>query len=94
MCTRELAVDGRPRVGTGIAVLALTNRKLMWRGGLGRRGVMVCGGMAFLFGAALQAAAVHWWMLIVGRILLGVGIGFANEVRMKHDVRIVMSCTL
>lgn len=43
---------------------------------------MVTGGFAFLLGAALQAAAYDWWMLIVGRILLGVGIGFANEVRM------------
>ncbi|BDA41261.1 Sugar transport protein MST3 [Coccomyxa sp. Obi] len=65
----------------GIVVLVLTNRKLMhrWGGGLGRRGVMVCGAAAFLFGALLQALAKNWAMLIIGRIFLGVGIGFANE---------------
>lgn len=68
-------------VGTGIAVLAITNRKMMPYGGLGRRGVMVCGGLAFLLGALLQASAKNWSMLIFGRIFLGVGIGFANEVR-------------
>ena len=61
-------------------MLFLTNRTFCWRGGLGRRGVMVTGGVAFIIGAALQAAAVNIVMLIIGRIFLGVGIGFANEV--------------
>ncbi|BDA51002.1 Sugar transport protein 9 [Coccomyxa sp. Obi] len=65
--------------GASIAVLAITNRKMMPYGGLGRRGVMVSGGAAFLIGALLQATAQNWEMLIIGRILLGVGIGFANE---------------
>ncbi|CAL8466135.1 g5671 [Coccomyxa elongata] len=65
--------------GASIAVLALTNYKLMSKYGLGRRGVMVCGGLAFQVGALLQATAQNWEMLIIGRILLGVGIGFANE---------------
>ncbi|EIE25408.1 general substrate transporter, partial [Coccomyxa subellipsoidea C-169] len=48
-------------------------------GGLGRRGVMVTGGIAFLIGALLQALAQNIGMLIAGRIFLGIGIGFANE---------------
>ena len=74
-------------MGAGIVVLVLTNRKLMHRlrGGLGRRGVMFSGSLAFLIGAALQALAQDWAMLIIGRILLGVGIGFANEVCMSRN---------
>ncbi len=80
-------------MGTGIVVLALTNRKLMRKflrfSGLGRRGVMVCGGAAFLLGALLQATAQNWEMLIIGRIFLGVGIGFANEVSPRRSQCIV-----
>ncbi len=61
-------------------MLFLSNHN-MWRGGLGRRGVMVTGGIAFLIGALLQALAQNIGMLIAGRIFLGIGIGFANEVR-------------
>ena len=63
----------------GIVVLLLSNRSLPL-GGLGRRGIMVTGGIAFLIGALLQALAQNIGMLIAGRIFLGVGIGFANEV--------------
>ncbi|GAA0159214.1 hypothetical protein Leryth_014352 [Lithospermum erythrorhizon] len=45
----------------------------------GRRISMISGGIVFLIGAILNAAAVHVAMLIIGRILLGVGIGFANQ---------------
>ncbi|KAK3035232.1 hypothetical protein RJ639_033866 [Escallonia herrerae] len=45
----------------------------------GRRRTMMLGGTVFFIGAALNAAAVHLWMLIVGRILLGFGVGFANH---------------
>ena len=68
-------------VCAGLVVLLLTNRKLMPGGGLGRRGVMVTGGVAFIIGAVPQAAAQNIPMLVLGRICLGVGIGFANEVR-------------
>ena len=44
----------------------------------GRRLSMISGGVLFLAGAGLNAFAQHVWMLIVGRILLGFGIGFAN----------------
>ncbi|XP_077245000.1 hexose carrier protein HEX6-like isoform X1 [Tasmannia lanceolata] len=45
----------------------------------GRRPSMLAGGAAFLAGAALGGAALNVYMLIVGRILLGVGVGFANQ---------------
>ncbi|CAA7398021.1 unnamed protein product [Spirodela intermedia] len=45
----------------------------------GRRASIVCGGISFLVGAALNAAAANLIMLILGRIMLGVGIGFGNQ---------------
>lgn len=46
----------------------------------GRRVSIICGGMSFLVGAALDASAVNLAMLILGRIMLGFGIGFGNQV--------------
>ncbi|XP_062187177.1 sugar transport protein MST3-like [Phragmites australis] len=45
----------------------------------GRKWSMFGGGLTFLIGAALNGAAENIAMLIVGRILLGVGVGFANQ---------------
>ncbi|KAG8373719.1 hypothetical protein BUALT_Bualt11G0054000 [Buddleja alternifolia] len=45
----------------------------------GRRISMMMAGSIFLVGAALTGGAVHIAMLIVGRILLGIGVGFANQ---------------
>ncbi|KAJ7513715.1 hypothetical protein O6H91_23G011800 [Diphasiastrum complanatum] len=45
----------------------------------GRRPSILFGGFSFLIGAALNAAAVNLPMLILGRIMLGVGIGFGNQ---------------
>ncbi|KAG8379216.1 hypothetical protein BUALT_Bualt07G0065500 [Buddleja alternifolia] len=45
----------------------------------GRRISMMMAGSIFLIGAALTGGAVHVAMLIGGRILLGVGVGFANQ---------------
>ncbi|XP_057500761.1 sugar transport protein 7-like [Actinidia eriantha] len=45
----------------------------------GRRGSILCGGMSFIVGATLDASAVNLTMLILGRIMLGVGIGFGNQ---------------
>ncbi|KAI3426545.1 MFS domain-containing protein [Psidium guajava] len=45
----------------------------------GRRASIICGGVSFLIGATLNAAAENLAMLIVGRIMLGVGIGFGNQ---------------
>lgn len=41
---------------------------------------MFLGGVLFLIGALLNAGAQYLWMLVVGRILLGFGIGCANQV--------------
>lgn len=38
------------------------------------------GGLTFLMGSILNAAAVNVTMLILGRVLLGVGVGFGNQV--------------
>lgn len=46
----------------------------------GRRGSIICGGVSFLVGAALNASAENMAMLLLGRIMLGVGIGFGNQV--------------
>lgn len=45
----------------------------------GRRGSIICGGLSFIIGATLDASAVNLVMLILGRIMLGVGIGFGNQ---------------
>ncbi|KAI3458331.1 hypothetical protein Pfo_014994 [Paulownia fortunei] len=46
---------------------------------LGRRASILIGGASFLTGSALGGAARNIYMLIVGRILLGVGVGFTNQ---------------
>lgn len=46
---------------------------------LGRKPSMLFGGVLFFIGALLNGFAQAVWMLIVGRILLGFGIGFANQ---------------
>lgn len=45
----------------------------------GRKPSILAGGAAFLAGAALGGAAVSVYMLILGRVLLGIGVGFANQ---------------
>ncbi|KAL3569762.1 hypothetical protein D5086_029652 [Populus alba] len=45
----------------------------------GRKPSILLGGAAFLAGAALGGAAFNVYMLIFGRVLLGVGVGFANQ---------------
>ncbi|GAB4826854.1 Transcription factor stp1 [Ancistrocladus abbreviatus] len=46
---------------------------------LGRRLSMLLGGMLFGSGAIINAAAKDVAMLIIGRILLGFGVGFSNQ---------------
>ncbi|XP_010676976.1 sugar transport protein 1 [Beta vulgaris subsp. vulgaris] len=46
---------------------------------LGRKMSMFFGGLLFCVGAIINAAAQNVAMLIIGRILLGFGIGFANQ---------------
>jgi len=48
---------------------------------LGRKPTMLIAGVFFLCGTVLNAAAQDLAMLIIGRILLGCGVGFANQVR-------------
>ncbi|KAL9424952.1 hypothetical protein AB3S75_031974 [Citrus x aurantiifolia] len=45
----------------------------------GRKWSMLFGGVLFLAGALINGLAQGVWMLIVGRLLLGFGIGFANQ---------------
>ncbi|KAI4323730.1 hypothetical protein L6164_023313 [Bauhinia variegata] len=45
----------------------------------GRKPSIIIGGAAFLAGSVVGGAAVNIYMLIIGRLLLGVGIGFANQ---------------
>ncbi|KAF8036303.1 hypothetical protein BT93_C2126 [Corymbia citriodora subsp. variegata] len=45
----------------------------------GRRGSIIVGSISFFLGAVLNAAAVNIWMLLIGRIFLGCGIGFGNQ---------------
>jgi MFS family permease len=53
---------------------------------VGRKWSMFAGGFTFLVGAALNGAAQDIAMLIIGRILLGVGVGFANQVIISYVV--------
>lgn len=46
----------------------------------GRRPTMLIAGFFFIIGVVLNAAAQDLAMLIIGRILLGCGVGFANQV--------------
>jgi MFS transporter, SP family, sugar:H+ symporter len=46
----------------------------------GRRMSMLGGGAIFLVGAVLNGFAQNVAMLIVGRIFLGIGVGFSNQV--------------
>ena len=47
---------------------------------LGRKLSMLFGGLLFFAGALINGFAKAVWMLILGRVLLGFGIGFANQV--------------
>lgn len=49
----------------------------------GRKWSMFAGGITFLAGSAINGAAKNVFMLILGRILLGIGVGFANQVRIE-----------
>lgn len=55
---------------------------------LGRKFTMILGGCTFLLGGVINGAAENVAMLIGGRILLGFGVGFANQVshhRLLYD---------
>ncbi|KAJ8625698.1 hypothetical protein MRB53_034228 [Persea americana] len=46
---------------------------------IGRQMTMLLGGVTFLSGSIINAAAMNVEMLILGRILLGFGVGFTNQ---------------
>uniref|UniRef100_A0A0D9W5P9 Major facilitator superfamily (MFS) profile domain-containing protein n=1 Tax=Leersia perrieri TaxID=77586 RepID=A0A0D9W5P9_9ORYZ len=46
---------------------------------VGRQAIMLTGGALFLVGSAFNAGAVNIAMLIIGRMLLGVGVGFTTQ---------------
>lgn len=48
---------------------------------LGRKLTMLIAGIFFIVGVGFNAGAQDLAMLIIGRILLGCGIGFANQVQ-------------
>jgi MFS family permease len=47
---------------------------------IGRKNTIVIGGCTFFAGAAINGGAANVAMLILGRILLGFGVGFTNQV--------------
>ncbi|KOM37736.1 hypothetical protein LR48_Vigan03g111800 [Vigna angularis] len=46
---------------------------------MGRKTSMFVGGLFFLFGALLNGFAINIEMLIIGRLLLGFGVGYCNQ---------------
>ena len=52
----------------------------------GRKVSMLIGGTSFLMGSALNGAAVNVEMLILGRILLRIGVGFARGLKKKTRI--------
>lgn len=58
---------------------------------LGRRPTMLIAGLFFIIGTVLNAAAQNIEMLIIGRILLGCGVGFANQVRFSELFTLIFS---
>ncbi|KAF9625270.1 hypothetical protein IFM89_020856 [Coptis chinensis] len=46
---------------------------------MGRKATMVLGGCTFFIGTNVNAAAMNVAMLILGRVLLGFGVGFTNQ---------------
>ncbi|CAJ1971772.1 unnamed protein product [Sphenostylis stenocarpa] len=61
----------------GLASSLMASRVTM---ALGRRNTMIFGGCIFFAGGAINGAAENIAMLIFGRILLGIGVGFTNQV--------------
>jgi len=53
---------------------------------LGRKFTMLLGGCTFLLGGAINGGAENIAMLIGGRLLLGIGIGFANQVSQRYTL--------
>lgn len=50
----------------------------------GRRMSILIGGAVFLAGSGIGAASVNLEMLILGRVLLGIGVGFTNQALLSY----------
>lgn len=57
----------------------------------GRKWTMFMGGISFFVGAVLNGVGLNLAMLVIGRILLGVGVGFASQV--PDCTKQSLSCT-
>jgi MFS family permease len=53
---------------------------------VGRRNSMLIGGFLFLAGVVLNFTAVNISMLVIGRILLGLAVGFTSLVITAHQI--------
>jgi MFS transporter, SP family, sugar:H+ symporter len=53
----------------------------------GRRASMLIGGTVFIAGSAFGGAAVNVPMLLLNRILLGIGLGFTNQVTLSPVIQ-------
>lgn len=58
----------------------------------GRRITMQIAGLSYLLGTAITSAAAEIVMLIVGRIFLGIGVGFANQVSPEVGASAELTC--
>ncbi|WRX14054.1 Major facilitator [Theobroma cacao] len=52
----------------------------------GRKASMCFGVLAFLVGSILNGIAMNTELLIIGRLLLGVDVGFANQLRLEEPL--------
>lgn len=60
---------------------------------LGRKPSMFIGGLFFLGGALLNGFAVNIEMLIIGRLLLGLGVGYCNQViKLIVVLELILNC--
>lgn len=59
---------------------------------LGRKTSMFIGGLFFLVGALLNGFAINIEMLIIGRLLLGFGVGYCNQV--KNVIILMLSSSI
>ncbi|XP_021770245.1 hexose carrier protein HEX6-like [Chenopodium quinoa] len=57
----------------------------------GRKLSILVGGIAVIAGSFLSGGALNVYMLILGRVLLGIGVGFANQVIPMYLVEIAPS---
>jgi len=63
-----------------LGALVFTFLASFMTGSKGRSASILCGSISFFCGAVINACAMNIAMLIIGRLLLGVGIGFSNQV--------------